>query len=1387
MNVSFAFSLFCTFVRGIRFFFLSLRLIISSLRLMTHLRKFEKTLNMRIKNLLLLIACLLGVFQNVKAQQQKHLSFTAVAQNVDGLPNKILFVDVNPDGKEGPGATELGNAIVKQGWDIVGMSEDFNFHSELTAPLGGLYYIGEHDGKVSGLYNDTDGLGILLAKRDGASLSSMTQVAWNDHNGETDQGADGLVEKGFRHYTTTLGAGFVVDVYVLHMDADDGEKDINARTSQLKQLATYIKGHNNNRPILIIGDTNCRYTRDTVKENLIDAINNAGNGMTIKDAWIELVRGGSYPTLGSGALMIDALGNRKGEVVDKIFYINIAGAPLQIEANTYELAQPSGWPSDHWPVIVNFTLTNSKGTDTAGEQKWTVDAPAATIPEVQGCEANSGKTFYFMNVGSKKYLKSGANWGTRATEGSAGMPITLQAIEGKYKLKTVGNRSMTAEATPYMDNSDQNNGWSFEKVEGSNTQYYITCGAGALYSTGEEGKVVNCATLDKSDKRFKWVLLDDEKMKEEMQKTTTEFDCTPLLKAADFDFLDFPVGENDKTGSMTNWSNSTGFANQVARDVSPATYATCAVFNGTEAKTISQTLTSMPKGNYKVSFQGFYRYRYNSSLLGGSVKDYTFDAKVQFGNGSGNLTQNTTDGIGSTGMEARFKDGTSYLTDFTTTLFSAGDVTLSVIKPAASGRKSNSSWICIDNIKIIYQGSGETAVDPTLEHRVKVAEKINETWEKVKQLNAAGQAAYDITIVLQRYNGGYVQTEADADVLCDMIDKAYEYALAAHNRWELNQAMQNGGDITKVIVNPSFETGDLTGWTIKSGTSDTNVYPNSNGTYTTAGVAGNYLFNSWNGDDASSASFVKQSIVGLKSGLYKLEAKLTSFEGRTAYLIGNNAHAGVKAEDKAKFQDATLLFLVEDGIATIGAIGASAIDGDFSYFMPTAGGFVKADAFRLAYVCDIANGRLKLAIDKANAEAAKFDKYGKAKFDISDYEKKYANKSCTGDGKAEATKVYEALAAAAKAQRTLNADMTYAITNPNFETGNWDGWTVTTSWETIVSDLDRIATLGYDGSYMFNSWNGSPDLKPIRQTVTGLPNGKYELTARMDSDGGNTMIVSGNGTEGSITAAAGTMKEVSTVFSVTNGTAEIMAGGAGSNGKLDATNGGQWFKADDFHLTFLGHNAITLNQEATTAVESGGYQKVTLKRPIPAGKWSTFVLPYTTAVPSGLIAKKFKTATTVGQSVRLAFEDATTFEAGVPYMVKPTGGEAVNLPAVENVNIDMEAPVCKMEAATVVGTYVRITIPEGAYFISNNKYYEAGAANKSNGYRAYIQINEGANVNEVVYFFDEDSATGISAAEVEDDGIVAVYSLDGRRLQAPRRGVNIVRMSDGTTRKVLVK
>ncbi len=1380
---------------------------------------------MKIKSILLAILCVAGFALKANAQQQKYLNFTAAAVNADGLPQTVLGQPTNEDGLEGEGATMTGNTIAKSNWDVIGLSEDFNFHSELTAPLSGLYNIGTHGGGVSGLSNSTDGLGFLLAKRTGSSFTGETRVAWNDHYGETSNGSDGLIKKGFRYYAVTLGSGFVVDVYVLHMDASDSQEDIDARTSQLKQLATYIKEHNNNRPILIIGDTNCRYTRDTLEEDLINSINSTSN-MTIKDAWVEIARGGSYPTFGTDALMVHALGDFKGEVVDKLFYINITGAPVQIAANNYKLIRPASWGSDHPVATANFTLTHANGVvPTVDESKYTVDAPTAVLPTIQGGVPESGKTYYLMNVATKQYLMGGAQKGIRCVMGYAGLPITLQEQGGKYRLACYDNVcQIRANANPWTDETNPSYDWDFNEVDAVNHHYNITCAAGAL-TPGE--LFVTCSTLDASNDNQKWMIMTAEQMKEQMQKTTTSFDCTPLIPTAEFGRNDYyypelvPGTSPENATFKTAWTGVDGWVSGQAHwldwngadsDIPLVNY--CVAYTGFDAASLNCTLANMPKGTYEFSCEGFWRYiYYEYSWFKYTEKEGSMTAKVTIGDQTISLTNKTDFDPGwLDGAAIQFRDNDTYkkTVNFTTT--GTSDLALTVSKTATSAKDysskgyTNKSIVAIDKFRLIYKGNGETQTDPTLEHRYRVAQKINDTWEKVKLLNEAGQAAYDVTAVINMYENGKIQNEDDANHACDLVDIAYANAVNAAHLVDVNNAYNNpNGDLSTLIVNPSFETGDLTGWDYKQ-IGDTKVYTNSNATYTVSNADGDYIFNTYDGDASSNASYVKQTITGLKLGLYKVSAKLTSFENRTSFLIGNHAHKAVKvSKDKTQLDAVELLFLVEEGEATIGAIGGSEIDGDYSYYMPNGGGFLKADDFKLNYICDLAHGRLKLAIDKANEVAAKFDAKGKAAFNISSYETMYANKTLTSDGKAEAQAVYTALATAAKAQNSRDADMTYAISNPSFETGDYTtGWTTTVPSEgadtkVALQDDGTYTYLGVDGTYLFNSWHAdaaSSPVAPVTQTVSGLTNGKYRLTAKLASDNANTLYIRANNTNsaGVNSADKGRMALATVEFSVTDGTATISAFAASEGGTVNASTGGQWYKADDFRLTFLGSN-VTLNENSTTLnAESGFYAQVTVYRTAPYGKWSTLVLPYTIdPAPEELIVKEFTGATLNGGYVDLTFKDATKIEAGVPYMVAvKDDGDDYSFDRMTNVELNMETPSLDLGAAIIYGTYVKGNVPKGAYFISDNKYYcAADNTNVIKGFRCYIDTTPaGAEAKGVRCVFGDfgDGTTGIDGVvDAEAAKVIAVFSVDGRRLKSLQNGINIVKMSDGTTKKVFVK
>ena len=1319
---------------------------------------------------------------------QRSYNFNAAALNVDGLPNKILTFEINPDGKEAAGATALCGVLANSGWDFVGFSEDFNFHSELTAAPASTYYnFGEHGGKVSGLSNSTDGLGFACLKQ--LSFSGGTRVAWNTHYGEISDGSDGLINKGFRVYMVTFATGVAVDVYVLHMDASDGSKDIAARESQLAQLATYIKNNHNNRPVIILGDTNCRYTREQLKTGFIDVIN-ADSRFTIKDAWIEKIWGGAYPTYGSSSIMTSEYGAQKGEVVDKIFYINTTESNLKLEANSY-LHDTSVTISDHYPVVVHFTLTDPNGK-APSEDDFTVDVGGgAEKPTDVGCQVTNGATYFIKNVATGLYLKSGADYGTRAIVGSAGMAVTFKSSGSNWRLYTNSSVGVLAQYEPYMDGTPGM--WTLEQVPGTAYQYYIKCSAGTLSTSDNSLGKVYCVNHNADDDKQKWVLLTEEQMKLEMGKGSSlyPYDATPLLRAADFDRMDAEF-----VNSYAYWTGADASTIGGIWWEGDAKYNGCAAIVNTKSSTsISQTISNMPAGYYRVSFEGFYRSIRNSS-------DQTMTATVTVGGKTINLEQNKSTAISTDRYVPGcvFRDNDTYAQYTTFQLTSAAEITVKITNPSTTGN----NWVCVDNFKLSYSTTGFS--NSYEEYRRIVGNKVNETYEKVMQLNAAGQAAYDISFVIYRYKNNLITSQADAQALCAVVDRAYANALEAHKAFIVMNVVANmqanGGDITAAIMNHSFEMGNLWGWTVAGG-QDVNVYPNSNATYTTSGCDDDYLFNSWNGDEGHT-SYVKQTICGIPNGLYELKVDVTSFEDRCVYVIGNGYNKKVETrQGKGAFHEIALYFLVEDCTATIGAVGGNKGGGNtFVHYWPWEGCFFKADNFRLKYICNLPHGRLKLALDEANAAA--LDVYGKAALDIAKYQGYYDSRALTTDGKSEAAAVYDALQTAAKAQRTAGADMTWAITNPSFETGNYTGWSTTVAWDTGVKPQENgtYTIAGTDGRYLFNTWNDAADADksgvnaPITQTITGIPNGTYELTAMVATDAGKSVMLKGNGKSTTIAASAngassGVFPQVT--CEVTDGSLAIEVVGVNNC----------WYKCDDFHLTLVQPSELVLNEtDAVIAdIQDVTYPKVKLNRIIKAGVWNTFVVPFDIPASSlvGWEVKELISSSRDGETVNLVFDNAPDgIKAGVPYMVRNVNlKEELNSFSLENVVVNTSFDNCETEHVEFVGTYTDGYVPEGGCFISNNVFYQATQpnTNRLKGFRAYLRILD-PEVRSISYRMteeddeddndDEDDGTSVdpSTAEVTS---VAIYNAAGVRLETMQKGLNIILMSDGTTVKVVIR
>ena len=307
--------------------------------------------------------------------------FTAATYNVDGLPDISYGIgSTNPDGQGADGTLAMSAKMAADNWDIIAFSEDFAYHSELISSMNS-YRFGTWRGTVTSDQltdrADTDGLGFatLSSSCDFGESESWKQFE-NEYGGVTG-GANTCIKKGIRHYVVTFKDNTEVDVIITHMNTYSGgnfltpaKKWLNAQHGQLTEVAEYINGIiGNGRPVIFMGDTNCRYTRHDFQTYFWDVL---AAGLTAIDPWVEEQWAGVYPEYGGKSLMVsDATGTdtdtdiicentQKGEVVDKIIYLNNPNANLdcQIQWEDYlrDYDNYNGL-ADHMPIVVDFSYS----------------------------------------------------------------------------------------------------------------------------------------------------------------------------------------------------------------------------------------------------------------------------------------------------------------------------------------------------------------------------------------------------------------------------------------------------------------------------------------------------------------------------------------------------------------------------------------------------------------------------------------------------------------------------------------------------------------------------------------------------------------------------------------------------------------------------------------------------------------------------------------------------------------------------------------------------------------------------------------------------------------------------------------------------------------------
>jgi endonuclease/exonuclease/phosphatase family metal-dependent hydrolase len=270
-------------------------------------------------------------------------TFSALTYNIAGLPEILSSAATDRESS----TTTIGQRI--SSYDIINVQEDFNYHAYL-------YAADNHPYRTATSGGVPFGSGMNTLSNYSYDADDFERVTWDTCSSGS---GDCLTPKGFTFMRSRLAEGVYLDVYNLHTDAGVEAGDLAARAANLNQVTTFMKSHSAGNAVIVMGDTNTRYTRseDTIAEFVADN--------QLIDAWVLLARGGVAPAKGSATLGCDSSNvTNDCEVVDKVMFrgsklVNLYATSYSNE-NAKFLEDGTGLPlSDHYPLAVKFAWSTN--------------------------------------------------------------------------------------------------------------------------------------------------------------------------------------------------------------------------------------------------------------------------------------------------------------------------------------------------------------------------------------------------------------------------------------------------------------------------------------------------------------------------------------------------------------------------------------------------------------------------------------------------------------------------------------------------------------------------------------------------------------------------------------------------------------------------------------------------------------------------------------------------------------------------------------------------------------------------------------------------------------------------------------------------------------------
>lgn len=204
-----------------------------------------------------------------------------------------------------------------------------------------------------------------------------------------------------------------------------------------------------------------------------------------------------------------------------------------------------------------------------------------------------------------------------------------------------------------------------------------------------------------------------------------------------------------------------------------------------------------------------------------------------------------------------------------------------------------------------------------------------------------------------------------------------------------------------------------------------------------------------------------------------------------------------------------------------------------------------------------------------------------------------------------------------------------------------------------------------------------------------------------------------------------------------------------------------------------------------TGAETYKVRKATyIRTNISATQWGTVCLPFSLTNGNGA---DYYTYNNISGST-LTVDEVTSVAPNTPVVFhKGAGDLTINE---TDATVSLVTPGT-LENGALVATYEDVNkLADGkTYFINSDTFHKAQVSLTVPAYRAYINYTAlGEAAPRTLYIVvSGDDVTAIGTLTTDDATISAIYDATGRKISAPQKGINIMKLENGKTVKVMIK